>query len=100
MSNIAAVAKSWVSTSLRAQGFVRSMEDIDNDRIALAVMLLMEAGRMMEDLSPEFARALPDEAAMSARVELLDRIGSDLRALTLAARALLSHAGPDLNKLG
>ena len=75
------------------------MKDIDDDRITLAVMLLMEAGRLMEDISPQFAMALPDEAAIFARVELLDRIGSDLRALTLAARALLGHAGSDLNKL-
>jgi hypothetical protein len=65
------------------------MDEATNEQFALAVMLLMEAGRLMEDTSPEFALALPDEAAISARVELLDRIGSDLRALAAAAHVLL-----------
>ena len=65
------------------------MDDTYDDRTALAVMLVMEAGRLMEDISPEFARALPDEAAIPARIELLDRIGIDLLAFAAAARALL-----------
>ncbi len=64
------------------------MDDILDDRIELAIMLLMEAGRLMEDASPQFAMALPDEAAISARFELLDQIGSDLRALAAAAHVL------------
>lgn len=60
----------------------------------------MEAGRLMEDTSPEFALALPDGAAIAARIELLERIGSDLQALAAAVRALLSHSGSDLNNFG
>ena len=92
--------KSCVSTSWPRQAFVPDMDDTPDHRVALAGMLLMEAGRLMEDASPEFARALPDEAAISARIEALDRIGSDLRALTSAARTLLGHAGFGLNNLG
>jgi hypothetical protein len=65
------------------------MEDTHDDRTALAVMLLMEAGRLMEDTSPEFALALPDDNAIAARIELLDRIGCDLQSLAAASRALL-----------
>lgn len=99
MSNEAAIAQKlsldfWIVTSLCV-----SMDDTHDDREALAVRLIMEAGRLMEDVSPEFARALPDEAAMAARVELLDQIGSNLRALAAAVRALLSPSGSDLNGL-
>ena len=54
----------------------------------------------MEDVSPEFALTMPDYSAMAVRVERLDQIGSDLRALAAAALALLSHAGSDPNNLG
>jgi hypothetical protein len=96
-SNEAAIPECWVSTSQPRQALVVFMDDTHDDRKALAEMLLMESGRLMEDTSPEFALALPDHNTIAARIELLERIGSDLRAFAAAARALFSYPGPDHN---
>lgn len=75
------------------------MEDTADDRAELVRSLLLEAGRLMEDASPQFALALPDHVTISTRIEDLVQIGSDLQAMAAAARALmrgLSAAGPTL----
>lgn len=75
------------------------MDETRDDREELAETLLLEAGRLMEEASPEFALALPDYVTISARIEHLDQIGSDLQAMAAAARALmrgLSATGPTL----
>ena len=52
--------------------------------------LLLEAGRLMEDISPEFAIKLPDAAeGVRARIMVLETAADDLLALAAAARALL-----------
>lgn len=60
---------------------------IEHER--LAVSLLLEAGRVMEDSSVVFALALPDAASIAERARHLDRIASDLGAFAQAAVALL-----------
>jgi hypothetical protein len=63
--------------------------DTKDERDALAVTLLLEAGRIMEDTSPEFALAIRDGDEISDRVERLEQTAEDLAALAGAARALL-----------
>ena len=68
------------------------MDDTQDDRTATAVMLLMEAGLQMEDASPQFAMALPYNAAIASRIEQLDRVAGDLQALAAAARVLMNSS--------
>jgi len=75
------------------------MDDTLDDRADLVRSLLLEAGRLMEDASPEFALGMRDAGAISSRIELLGCISSDLHAIAAASRALmrgLSAAGPTL----
>jgi hypothetical protein len=65
------------------------MDEATNEQFALAVALLLEAGRAMEDTSPEFALVLPDSAAIIARAELLARVAGDLQAFAAAALVLI-----------
>ncbi len=61
----------------------------DNTRSGLIQHLLLEAGRLMEDASPEFALAPPDTAkALDARIAFLEAVAVDLQALAAAARTL------------
>lgn len=62
----------------------------DDSRSELIQQLLLEAGRLMEDASPDFAVALPDAVeCIEARIALLEAVASDLQSLAVAARALL-----------
>ena len=75
------------------------MDDTQDDRAELVRSLLLEAGRLMEDASPQFAFAMHDPDSISSRIELLERIGTDLQAIAAASRALtrgLSAAGPTI----
>jgi hypothetical protein len=63
--------------------------DTTKERDALAVALLLEAGRIMEDSSPQFALAIHEASEIFDRVERLEQTAEDLRALAAAARALL-----------
>ncbi|MCB2046699.1 MAG: hypothetical protein KDE32_00575 [Novosphingobium sp.] len=65
------------------------MDEATNEQFALAVALLLEAGRLMEDSSPEFALVLPDSAAIIARAELLARVAGHLQAFAAAALVLI-----------
>lgn len=71
------------------------MSDPDSHCLRLIEDLLLEAGRMMENSSLDFALALPDFVAVAARIDKLDRIASDLRALGGAARALSRNTATD-----
>jgi hypothetical protein len=67
----------------------RAMPDHLNDTAHLIQQLLLEAGRIMEDCSPEFALALPpDGEEIAARLTALEGAVRDLAALAAAARAL------------
>jgi hypothetical protein len=69
---------------------VAMRSDHEHDRRLLLTNLLLEAGRLMEDASPEFAMRLPDRAAgVAARIDILELTAGDLLALATAARALL-----------
>lgn len=63
--------------------------DTEDGRHGLAGALLLEAGRIMEDTSPEFALAMRKASDISDRVERLEQTAGDLRALAAAARAML-----------
>jgi hypothetical protein len=64
-------------------------DDDDLHRRELIGALLLEAGRLMEDTSPEFAMRLPDRVpGLAARIGILEATATDLLALA-AARALL-----------
>jgi len=65
------------------------MDDTKSEQEVLAAALLLEAGRLMEDSSLEFALAMPDTNAIADRVVLLERIAGDLHAFAAAALALL-----------
>lgn len=67
------------------------MSDADFEKRAeLIQQLLLEAGRLMEDASPELALGLPVSlGALNARIIALDVIADDLAALAAAARLLL-----------
>ena len=63
--------------------------DHDNRR-QLITGLLLEAGQLMEDTSPELAMSLPYHVAgVAARIAILEAAASDLLALATAGRALL-----------
>lgn len=52
--------------------------------------LLLEAGRIMEDLSPDLALVLPASiTAVRARVDRVHQAGEDILALASAMRRLL-----------
>lgn len=65
------------------------MDGALDDRGELIRSLLLEAGRLMEDASPQFAIGMHDEDAISSRIELLERIGGDLQAIAAASRVLM-----------
>ncbi len=66
----------------------------DHSRSELIQLLLLDAGRLMEDVSPEFAMALPETAeALDDRITSLETVASDLQALASAARALFRMSG-------
>ena len=70
--------------------YVGMQSQDEHDRLRLIGALLLEAGRMMEDTSPEFARRLPDHVAgAAARIAILETIAAELLALAGAGRALL-----------
>lgn len=51
--------------------------------------LLLEAGRLMEDESPEFALTWPEDPKLQRkRIEILAQVADDLRPLALAAGSL------------
>lgn len=59
--------------------------------------LCVEAGRIMEDESPELALNLPaSQSAIATRLEAMSQAGSDIAALAAAAEVLLrrSTSGP------
>lgn len=52
----------------------------------LIQQLLLEAGRLMEDASPEFALTWPEHRQLQwTRIEILVDLADDLRSLALAA---------------
>jgi len=59
------------------------------EREQLAVSLLLEGCRLMEDSCVVFALALPNAASIAERARHLDRIASDLGSFAQAAVALL-----------
>ncbi len=65
------------------------MDYTADDRGELVRLLLLEAGRLMEVASPDFALALADEHAIALRIEQLENIGTDLTAFAAASKALL-----------
>lgn len=71
------------------------MSEPDAHCLRLIEELLLEAGRLMENASPDFALSLPDIAAVAARIDHLNQIASDLHALAQASRALLRIAASD-----
>jgi hypothetical protein len=59
-------------------------------QLELIQRLLLEAGRIMEDISPELALKLPESAAdVGKRIEQLSRNASVLSILAMAADGLL-----------
>ncbi len=61
--------------------------------------LLLEAGRLMEDESPELAMILPREPALiAARVDRLHRVATDMLALAVAAQALARSIGDEIKR--
>jgi len=64
-------------------------DETKTGRERLAVGLLLEAGRLMEDSSVAFALSLPNTDAIAERAGHLDRIGRDLQAFANAAAVLL-----------
>ena len=64
------------------------MPDSTDDRLNLIQQLLLEAGRIMEVSSPEFALAVPGSRELDRRIALLEQTASDLLALASAARTL------------
>jgi hypothetical protein len=70
--------------------------EIGAQQSELIQRLLLEAGRIMEDSSPELALKLPDDPAeVSKRIDQLARTASALSAFAAAAQALLKPH-PDL----
>jgi hypothetical protein len=60
-----------------------------DDRLDLIQRLCLEAGRRMEDASPEFAQPLPsDSVALEQRLNFRAEVAGDLMALSQAAQAL------------
>ena len=88
-SNEADIPKSSIWTSVESHGFVPLMSEPVDDRLNLIRGLFLEAGRLMEGTSAEFALAMPNLEAIAARTLLLDQLASDHQALTAATRALL-----------
>lgn len=72
-----------------------AMPERDENYTRLVEILLLEAGQIMEDASPDFAMAFSDIEVVRARIDRLDRITGELNALAAAARTLLRHVGPD-----
>ncbi|NTZ42562.1 hypothetical protein G7A66_05580 [Altererythrobacter sp. SALINAS58] len=69
------------------------MED-DLHRRELIQQLLLEAGRIMEDGSPDLALAAPDDRqALLSRIDQLTRDGRAIVALAAAAAALAEQPG-------
>ena len=61
--------------------------------------LLLEAGRLMEHESPALAMILPREPALiTARVDRLHRVASDILALAVAARILVRSIGDETER--
>ena len=66
---------------------------IDDYQLRLIADLMLEAGRIMEDVSSEFARRLPrSRDGVTERIALLEQSASDLTALAAAARAILRQS--------
>lgn len=64
--------------------------EIDAEKRALIGCLLSQAGRIMEDFSPELATKLPDDSAeIRQRIERLAHHADAQFALAAAARSLL-----------
>lgn len=64
--------------------------EIEAQQSELIQRLLLEAGRIMEDASPELALKLPDDLAnVRKRIDRLARNAETLSALAAAAVALL-----------
>lgn len=58
--------------------------------------LLLEAGRLMEDGSPEFALTWPEDTELQRkRIEILAELADALRSLALAAESLHRRNLPD-----
>jgi hypothetical protein len=70
------------------------MTDLPDPRLLkLIQMLCLEAGRLMEDRSPEFALVLPKEPSeLAARLEYLREVSEELVTLSAAAQALYRRA--------
>lgn len=63
--------------------------EIDEQQLELIQRLLLEAGRIMEDGSPELALKLPDDLAdLRRRIDLLAGSASALSAFAAAAQVL------------
>ncbi|WP_126174380.1 hypothetical protein [Altericroceibacterium xinjiangense] len=60
----------------------------DDDNRRLVKQLLLEAGRTMEDSSPEFALTASGARELDRRIVSLERTAADLLALASAARSL------------
>jgi hypothetical protein len=59
--------------------------DIDADEPDLAQLLVLEAGRMLEDLTPKLANSLPE--GREERAFILGKILNHIEATCLLARA-------------
>lgn len=61
--------------------------------------LLLEAGRLMEDGSPELAMNLPlERGSVAGRVDRLHRVATDILALATAAQALARSIGNETER--
>ena len=74
-----------------------SLDEPKDNGEALAVALLLEAGRLMEDSSPEFALVMPDPQAIVARADLLDQIPFDF--VRFGSIGLITESQPRIRLL-
>lgn len=69
-----------------------STDDTDQAEPDLAQLLVLVAGRLMENLSPDLAMRLPRrETEKIARLKALHRTSDDITTLLLAAAILEEH---------
>lgn len=60
-----------------------------NDQLELIERLCLEAGRIMENMSPSLARAIPsDDVEIATRLDELAQAADDLAAISQAAQVL------------
>ena len=67
----------------------------DDDTRWIIELLLLKAGRIMEDSSPEFALTASGARELDRRITSLERTAADLLALASAARSLRRRVHSD-----